>query len=111
MPDTPARVLVVWCPDWPVHAVGAGPDVPAAVLVGQGARATVLACSAAARAAGVRRGQRVRDAQRLCPQLRVQPRDEAAEERVFEPVVQAVEDVAVGVEVVRPGLIALSAEG
>ena len=111
MPDTPARVLVVWCPDWPVHAVGAGPDVPAAVLVGQGARRTVLACSAAARAAGVRRGQRVRDAQRLCPELSVHPRDEAAEERVFEPVVQAVEDMATGVEVVRPGLIALSARG
>ncbi|HWG25277.1 DNA polymerase Y family protein [Actinospica sp.] len=105
------RVLVVWCPDWPVHAVGAGPDVPAAVLVGEGARATVLACSAAARAAGVRRGQRVRDAQRLCPELRAYPRDEPAEERVFEPVVQAVEDVAAGVEVVRPGLIALAAPG
>lgn len=109
--DAPARVLVVWCPDWPVHAVGAGPDVPAAVLVGEGARRTVLACSAAARAAGVRRGQRVRDAQRLCPELRVHPRDEAAEERSFEPVVQAVEDVAAGVEVVRPGLIALAAAG
>ena len=111
MPDTPARVLVVWCPDWPVHAVGAGPDVPAAVLVGEGPRRTVLACSAAARAAGVRRGQRMRDAQRLCPELSVHPRDEAAEERVFEPVVQAMEDVAAGVEVVRPGLIALSAQG
>jgi protein ImuB len=106
-----ARVLVAWCPDWPVHAVGAGPDVPAAVLVGDGARATVLACSAAARAAGVRRGQRVRDAQRLCPELRTYPRDEPAEERSFEPVVRAVEDVAAGVEVVRPGLIALAAPG
>lgn len=106
-----ARVLVAWCPDWPVHAVGAGPDVPAAVLVGDGARATVLACSAAARAAGVRRGQRVRDAQRLCPELRTHPRDEPAEERSFEPVVQAVQDVAAGVEVVRPGLIALAAPG
>ena len=105
------RVLVAWCPDWPVHAVGAGPDVPAAVLVGQGARRTVLACSAAARASGVRRGQRVRDAQRMCPQLRVFPRDEAAEERAFEPVVRAVEDVVAGVEVVRPGLIALVARG
>ena len=106
-----ARVLVAWCPDWPVHAVGAGPDVPAAVLVGDGARATVLACSAAARAAGVRRGQRVRDAQRLCPELRTYPRDEPAEERSFEPVVRAVENVAAGVEVVRPGLIALAAPG
>jgi len=111
MAELPARVLVVWCPDWPVHAAGAGPDVPAAVLVGQGARRTVLACSAAARAAGVRRGQRVRDAQRLCPDLRVHQRDEAAEERAFEPVVQAVEDVVAGVEVLRPGLIALAAGG
>lgn len=111
MAEAPARVLVVWCPDWPVHAVGEGPDVPAAVLVGQGPRRTVLACSAAARAAGVRRGQRVRDAQRLCPELRVHQRDEAAEERAFEPVVQAVEDVVAGVEVLRPGLIALAARG
>lgn len=111
MGETPFRVLVAWCPDWPVHAVGAGPDVPAAVLVGQGARRTVLACSAAARAAGVRRGQRMRDAQRMCPQVLVFPQDEAAEERAFEPVVQAVEDVVAGVEVVRPGLIALAARG
>lgn len=110
-PRIPERVLVVWCPDWPVHAAGGGPDVPAAVLVGQGARRTVLACSAAARAAGVRRGQRVRDAQRLCPELRVHQRDEVAEERAFEPVVQAVEDVVAGVEVLRPGLIALAARG
>jgi protein ImuB len=109
--EAPARVLVVWCPDWPVQAAGAGPDVPAAVLVGQGARRTVLACSAAARASGVRRGQRVRDAQRLCPELLVYQRDEAAEERSFEPVVQAVEDVVAGVEVLRPGLIALAARG
>jgi protein ImuB len=106
-----ARVLVVWCPDWPVHALGSGPDLPAAVLVGQGARRTVLACSAAARSAGVRRGQRVRDAQQLCPELRVHQRDEAAEEHSFEPVVQAVEDVVAGVEVLRPGLIALAARG
>ena len=107
----PPRVLAVWCPDWPVHAVGAGPDVPAAVLVGQGARRTVLACSAAARAEGVRRGQRVRDAQRVCPRLRVYQRDEMGEERSFEPVVRAVEDVVAGVEVVRPGLIVLDARG
>jgi protein ImuB len=81
------------------------------VLVGQGARRTVLACSAAARSAGVRRGQRVRDAQRLCPELRVHQRDEAAEEQSFEPVIQAVEDLVAGVEVLRPGLIALAARG
>lgn len=105
------RVLAVWCPDWPVLAAGADPDVPAAVLTGQGSRRSVLACSPAARAAGVRRGQAVRDAQRRCPELALYPRDERAEELCFEPVVQAVEDIAAGVEVVRPGLIVLAARG
>jgi protein ImuB len=105
------RVLAVWCPDWPVLAVGADPDSPAAVLAGQGSRRTVLACSPAARAAGVKRGQAVRDAQRRCPELVLHPRDERAEEVCFEPVVQAAEDLAAGVEVVRPGLIVLAARG
>ncbi|MBR7839661.1 DNA polymerase Y family protein [Actinospica durhamensis] len=103
--------MAIWCPDWPVLAVGADPDTPAAVLTGHGARRTVLACSPAARAAGVRRGQAVRDAQRHCPELTLYPRDERAEELCFEPVVQAVEDLAAGVEVVRPGLIVLAARG
>lgn len=110
-PAVADRVLAVWCPDWPVLAVGADPDTPAAVLAGQGSRRTVLACSPAARAAGVRRGQAVRDAQRRCPELTLHPRDERAEELCFEPVVQAVEDLAAGVEVVRPGLIVLAALG
>jgi protein ImuB len=107
----PARVLVCWCPDWPVLAVGADPDAPVAVLVGEGARRIVAACSSAARVAGVRRGQRVRDAQRLCPQLEVHRRDEAGEAREFEPVATAVEELAAGVEVIRPGLLALDARG
>src|SRR6185312_6031665 len=110
-PAAADRVLAVWCPDWPVLAVDADPDTPAAVLAGQGSRRTVLACSPAARAAGVRRGQAVRDAQRRCPELTLHPRDERAEELCFEPVVQAVEDLAAGVEVVRPGLIVLAALG
>jgi protein ImuB len=104
-------VLIAWCPDWPVLAVGADLDAPAAVLDGAGSRAAVAACSPAARAAGVRRGQRVREAQRLCPELAVLPRDEQAEARVFEPVMAAAEEVAAAVEMVRPGLIALPARG
>lgn len=109
--DHPARSLVAWCPDWPVLAVGADLDAPVAVLVGEGARRVVVACSPAARAAGVRRGQRLRDAQRLCPAVEPYRRDEAAEARAFEPVVAAAEQVAAGVEVVRPGLLALAARG
>ena len=108
---TPSRSLVAWCPDWPVLAAGADLDALVAVLVGEGARRVVVACSPAARAAGVRRGQRLRDAQRLCPTLEPHRRDEAAEARAFEPVVAAAEQVAAGVEVVRPGLLALAARG
>jgi protein ImuB len=104
---TPPRVLVVWCPDWPVVAAGADPAAPAAVMTaGQ-----VVACSAAARAIGVRRGQRLRDAQRHCPGLTVRTRDADAEARAFEPVVAAVEGFCPRVEVVRAGLCAIGTRG
>lgn len=108
---TPTRSLVAWCPDWPILAVGADLDAPAAVLTGDGGRRVVVACSPAARASGVRRGQRLRDAQRLCPDLELHRRDETVEARAFEPVVVAAEQVAAGVEVIRPGLLALAARG
>ena len=64
-----------------------------------------------ARENGVRRGQRRREAQGHCPQLLVLPRDEAAEARVFEPVVAALEAIAPGVEITRPGLAAIDVRG
>ena len=39
------------------------------------------------------------------------PRDEAAEARVFEPVVAALEAIAPGVEITRPGLAAIGVRG
>ena len=71
----------------------------------------VLACSAAARAEGVRRGLRKREAQSRCPQLIVVDHDPGRDARAFEPVVAAVEEVAAGVEVIRPGACALAARG
>ncbi len=104
----PPRVLVVWCPDWPVVVVGgAGPEVPAVVVAAN----LVVACSAAARAAGVRRGHRLRDAQRHCPVLIAAARDIDAEARAFEPVVATVEEFCPRVEVVRPGMCAIGARG
>jgi len=101
----------VWSPDWPVFtaatAAGLDPAAPAAVLSG----GMVLACTANARAAGVRRGLRRREAQYRCPDLAVLDRDLAEEARAFEPVVVAVEAVAPGVEVVRPGLCTVAARG
>ncbi|MFE7189962.1 hypothetical protein [Kitasatospora sp. NPDC057595] len=109
------RVLVVWCPDWPVVAVerpvegreGEERDVPVAVVEG----GRVLACSTAARAAGVRQGQRLKLAQRLCPALELRDRDPEAEVRRFEPVVAAVEAFTPRVEVLRPGLCAIPVKG
>jgi protein ImuB len=109
--DGPVRVLVLWSPDWPVTAAARATHVsagrPAAVVVAN----RVLACSAVARAAGVRRGLRRREAQARCPELAVLERDADRDARLFEPVVAAVEELAPGVEVVRPGLVALPARG
>jgi protein ImuB len=98
---------VVWCPDWPVTAAGLEADAYGAVVEGS----LVAACSAAARAVGVRRGQRVRDAQRHCPDLVIRERDPDAEWRLFESVAAAVAAVGPWVEVVRPGVCAVPVRG
>ncbi|WP_306744506.1 DNA polymerase Y family protein [Saccharothrix yanglingensis] len=103
--------LAVWCPDWPVVAASAEaallPHVPAAVVDS----GEVIACSAVARAEGVRRGMRKRTAQGQCPELVVFDHDEARDTRLFEPVAAAVEELAPGIEVVRAGLVVVAAQG
>jgi protein ImuB len=105
------RTIMVWCPDWPVIAAeivdGVRSSEPVVVLHGN----RVVACSETARLDGVRRGLRRREAQSRCPQLVVVEHDPARDARAFEPVVAAVEEVAVGVEVIRPGACALAARG
>jgi protein ImuB len=111
MSEPPPRILALWCPDWPVvaavAAAGVGRHRPAAVVAAN----RVLACSAVARAQGVRRGLRRREAQARCPELVVLGADSERDARLFEQVAVAVEELAPGVEVVRPGLIALLAQG
>jgi protein ImuB len=110
------RVLVVWCPDWPVVAARAEAEgatapgqapAPAAVLT----RSAVVACNAAARAEGVRRGMRRRDAQARCPELVLLPDNPDRDAREFEPVLAAVEMLRPGVAPLRPGLLAIRAPG
>jgi protein ImuB len=105
------RTLVVWCPDWAVVAaeIVEGVDGTGAVAVLRGNR--VVACSDGARAEGVRNGLRRREAQSRCPRLVIVEHDAGRDARAFEPVVAAVEQVAAGVEVVRPGVCALAARG
>jgi protein ImuB len=102
---------MLWCPDWPVVAVeiteGVNAHDPVAVLHAN----RVMVCSPAARAEGVRRGLRKREAQGRCPRLVVVEHDPGRDARAFEPVVAAVENLAPGVEVVRPGACAVAARG
>lgn len=107
----PARVMVVWCPDWPVTAGVAAEDLAARAPAAVVSANRIVACSATARAQGVRCGQRRREAQGCCPELVVLTDDPDRDARAFEPVVAAVEGLAPGVEVVCPGLIALPARG
>jgi protein ImuB len=107
------RSLVVWVPDWPVVALTRdgdeppSPDQPIAVFE----KNVVVACSADARAEGVRRGQRRRDAQARCPGLLVAAADPVRDARVYEPVLARLESLAPGVQPLRPGLCMLSARG
>ena len=106
------RCLVVWLPDWPVTAWLRSTDHgPAGAPVAIVEANRVLACSASARAEGVRRGQRRREAEMACPQLGVVPADPARDQRVFEPLIACLEELTPGVQPIRPGLVALKARG
>jgi protein ImuB len=104
---TAPRVMVVWCPDWPVVAaaaqVGQSLLLPLAVVEHN----EVFACSEAARTEGVRRGMRRRDASARCPELLLLDRNPDGEVRSFEIVLSALEEVSAGVTPIRPGLCAL----
>ncbi|KHL01828.1 hypothetical protein LK10_14620 [Sinomonas humi] len=105
------RALVVWFPDWPLVAAQLagelGERVPAAVID----KGLVSVCSAEARAAGVVRGLRVREAQSRCPDLTAIRADPARDAREFDEVLAAVERDLPGVHVLRPGLCAWRARG
>jgi protein ImuB len=107
----PVRTMLLWCPDWPVIAADIVEGVPATGPVAVLHANRVVACSAAARAEGVRRGLRKREAQSRCPQLTVVDHDPGRDVRAFEPVVAAVEEVVAGVEVIRAGACAVAARG
>ena len=106
-----ARVLAIWCMDWPAVAASTAAGLPPTAAVAVTSANRVIACSAAARAAGVRRGLRRREAQARCPQVHVVVADEARDARFFESVTAAVDDVVPHAEVLRPGLLVLSVRG
>ncbi len=101
------RTLVVWCADWPLVAAGVPLDRPAAVFHAN----RVVACSPAARAEGVERHQRRRDAQSRCPGLVVLDHDPAGEARAFESVPAALEALTPRIEITYPGACAFPTRG
>ena len=97
----------MWCPDWPVVAVRRrDPElrtVPVVVRERIGSRDLVRAASEDARANGVTRGMRRREAEARCPGVAVVDADPALEARTFELVARAVEIVTPRVVLDRPG--------
>lgn len=98
-------------PDWPVLAAIAHEKLAEHQPVAISDARAVTAVSAIARGQGVRRGMRLRTARSICPEVVFIGGDPARDARVFERVLQAVDDVVVGIEVVRPGLVVLPAAG
>ena len=127
------RTMVLWCPDWPITAAlreaaaartelsSAAASTPRSLGLPWGdttaiplaliEHGVVFACSAAARAEGVTRGLRVREAQARCPELVVQPYDAVQNNRSFEPILTAVEAMMPGVQLLRPGTCAIRSRG
>jgi protein ImuB len=106
-----SRVLAIWCMDWPAVAAAAAAGQSATAPVAVTLANRVIACSSAARAAGVRRGLRRREAAARCPQLHVATADADRDARFFERVIAAVDDLVPRAEVLRPGLLALPVRG
>ncbi|OMC46400.1 DNA polymerase [Mycobacterium sp. IS-2888] len=97
--------------DWPAVAAAAAADLPATAPIAVTLANRVIACSSAARAVGVRRGLRRREAAARCPQLHVATADADRDARFFEGVIAAVDDLVPRAEVLRPGLLVLPVRG
>lgn len=74
-------------------------------------RHRVVHADPAAQEAGVAVGMRRRSAQAACPHARVLETDRDHESSLFELVAAAVDTVAAGVDVLRPGVLLMSARG
>jgi protein ImuB len=97
--------------DWPAVAAAAAAGLPATSPIAVTLANRVIACSSAARAVGVRRGLRRREAAARCPQLHAVAADTDRDARFFEPVIAAVDELVPRAEVLRPGLLVLSVRG
>jgi protein ImuB len=111
MPSPAPRLLVLHVPDWAARAQAREHRVPDGAPVALIAAGRVVACTTAARAAGVRLDMRQREAQARCPGLRIVREDPAIAARSFEPVLAALEQALPGWHPLSPGTAAIRARG
>lgn len=104
-------MAAIWCPDWPVTTARAEAALTETDLVAVVTANRIVACTYTARQHGIKRGLRRREAQSRCPELVLLPRNIAAEARAFEPIMAAIESIAPGVEIDRPGLAMIGIRG
>ena len=88
-------------------AAGAAADEPAAVMHAN----RVVARTPAAAEAGVRQGHRRREAQRICPALRIIDHDPARDGREFEAAVRSIALMVPRLETTEPGMFTFMAKG
>lgn len=107
------RVAALWFPDWPVQALrvldGAGGQSRSQQGTTIVAQHKVVVCDAPARRAGVRRGMRLRQAQAVLPELRVEEFNADRDGAVFAEIAAGLDAVASSIEVLRPGLVIVDA--
>lgn len=107
----PERLLVLYIPSWPVLATARerklDPQGPLAISY----RGEIAACSPQAQDHGIHPGQRLREAQARCPELKIASRDQNLISRQFEPVLHAVEKLVPAIHPYRPGICSLRALG
>ena len=127
--DAATRTAAVIVPDWPLVAAldrhqrrtegtgtGEAPTVaapldPAAEPVILLEQHRVTHAGSAARAAGVLPGMKRRAARAACPEALVLESDRESESTLFELVAAAVDTIAAGVDVLRPGVLLMAARG
>lgn len=100
------RIVALWFPDWPIQAARIeehdGQLHGPVVVVRQH---KVHVCSAEARALGIQRGMKLRQAQALAPGVHVLESNAERDGAIFAEIAGSLDDVASSVEVMRPGLV------
>jgi len=105
--------MVAYVPDWPIVAARADDSLqltdnhPIAIS----AHGVITHCSFDARAQGVSRGQRVRDAQASCPPLTVLASQPERDWRLWNQALSSLHDTVAQVSVIEPGLIVMKSSG